>query len=146
MRFSQKTKQFRATVSIDDLSGLCVFGGHGRGLCVFGGLCVDVWRLVHQLSFLLFWLSFDCFWRLAHSWYQQGTNRHKCTKTVPTVFQSSKTVKTAKMTIGGNRHMFTLLVALNYDMTLKSEAEVIQGRWKWRRSINHIRLSIDPPF
>jgi len=36
------------------------------GLCVLGGLCVDMWRLVHQWSFLLFWLSFgtifDCFW------------------------------------------------------------------------------------
>ena len=39
------------------------------GLCVFGGLCVDMWRLVHQWSFLLFWLSFDYFWR----WYTVGT-------------------------------------------------------------------------
>ena len=31
-----------------------------RGLCVFGKLCVDMWRLVHQWSFLLF----DCFWLL----------------------------------------------------------------------------------
>jgi len=51
---------------------LCVFGG--RGLCVFGGLCVDMWRLVvHQWSFLLFWLSLiDCFWRLVHCWYQSS--------------------------------------------------------------------------
>ena len=28
-------------------------------LCVFGGLCVDMWRLVHQWSFFLL---FDCFW------------------------------------------------------------------------------------
>ena len=43
---------------------LCVFGGRGRGrgLCVFGGLCVDMWRLVHQWPFMLFWLSFDCLW------------------------------------------------------------------------------------
>ena len=45
---------------------LCVFGGHG--LCVFGGFCVDMWRLVHQRSFLLF----DCFWRLVHCWYSLG--------------------------------------------------------------------------
>ena len=37
---------------------------HAR-LCVFGGLFVDMWRLVHQWSFLLF----DCFWRLVHCWY-----------------------------------------------------------------------------
>ena len=41
-------------------------------LCVFGGLCVDMWRLVHQWSFLLFWLSFDCFWRLVDCWYSLG--------------------------------------------------------------------------
>ena len=39
-----------------------------RWLCVFGGLCVDMWRLVHQWSFLLF----DCFWRLVHGWYSLG--------------------------------------------------------------------------
>jgi len=48
-------------------------------LCVFGGLWVDMWRLVQQRWFLLFWLSFDCFWytvgtvlvdmwRLVHQW------------------------------------------------------------------------------
>jgi len=36
-----------------------------KRLCVFDGLCVDMWRLVHQWSFLLF----DCFWRLVHCWY-----------------------------------------------------------------------------
>jgi len=109
-------------------------------LCVFGGLCVDMWRLVHQWSFLLF----HCFWQLVHCWYslgrpvttgtpmvkkkskdsqnskndhwctnrhrlprlyQQCTNRHMSTKTVPTVYQqctknSQKTVKTAKVTTG----------------------------------------------
>ena len=40
-------------------------------LCVFGGLCVDMWRLVHQWSFCC-WLSFDCFWRLVHCWYSLG--------------------------------------------------------------------------
>jgi len=118
--------------------------------CVFGGLCVDMWLLIHQRSFLQFWLSFDCFWRLVHCWYSLGrrddwytnghfccfllsfdcfwrlvhcryslgrhvtigtpmgifavltvfdhwcTNRRMSTKTVPTVYQSSKTVKTAK--------------------------------------------------
>jgi len=62
---------------------LCVFGGRGRGhgVCVFGGLCVDMWRLVHQRSFLLFWLSFDCFWRFDDS-YTVGT---KMTIGVPIV-------------------------------------------------------------
>ena len=96
-------------------------------LRVFGGLCVDMWWLVHQWSFLLFWLSFnffDCFWRLVHCWYSLGrpatigtqmvltvfddwcsvpivknskndywcTSRHMSTKTVPTVYQSSRGV------------------------------------------------------
>ena len=44
-----------------------------------GTVLVDMWRLVHQWSFLLLWLSFDCFclflpvldcfWRLVHCWY-----------------------------------------------------------------------------
>jgi len=57
-----------------------------------------MWRLVHQWSFLLFWLSFDCFWlflRLVHCTtigvaivtglprlYQHCTNRQKQSKTV----------------------------------------------------------------
>jgi len=32
---------------------------------------VDMWQLVHQWSFLLFWLSFDCFWRLVQSKQQK---------------------------------------------------------------------------
>jgi len=81
--------------------------GRVRRLCVFGGLCVDMWRLVHQWSFLLFWLSFDCFWRLVQCTnlqkqigvpivtglsrlYQQCTNSQK----------QSKDSQTAKMTIG----------------------------------------------
>jgi len=91
-----------------------------------GTVLVDTWRLVHQWSFLLFWLSFDCIWRMVHCtnrWktlkttgvpivtglprlYQQCTNRQKqskdsqnskndhwctnrymSTKTVPTVYQ-----------------------------------------------------------
>jgi len=37
-----------------------------------GTLLVDMWRLVHHWSFLLFWLSFDCFWRLVHCSYTVG--------------------------------------------------------------------------
>ena len=85
---------------------LRVFGGRGRGLCVFVGLCVDMWRLVHQRSFLLFWLSFDCFWRLVHCWYSLG---RPVTIGTPMVKNSQKTTvyqqctnrqKTAKMTVG----------------------------------------------
>jgi len=57
-----------------------------RGLCVFGGLCVDMWRLVHQWSFLLFWQK-----RLLV--YQSSQVYQDCTNIVPTVYQSSKTVK-----------------------------------------------------
>jgi len=73
-------------------------------LCVFGGLCVDMWRLVHQWSFVLFWLSFDCFWMfltigtlfVQQKWplvYQSSHVYQDCTNSVPTVYQSSKTVK-----------------------------------------------------
>ena len=62
-------------------------------LCVFGGLCVVMWRLVHQWSFLLFWLSFDCFWLvltigtlLVHCWYSLGTPVTIGTPMVLTVF------------------------------------------------------------
>ena len=65
-------------------------------------LGIDLWRLVHQ------W--FECFWRLVQCTIRQKqsknsqnsknyhwcTNRHMSTKTVPTVYQSSKTVKTAQ--------------------------------------------------
>jgi len=64
-----------------------------NGLCVFGGLCVNMWRLVHHWSFLLF----DCFWRLAHCWYQ--------------LCHSSKTVKRQSNSKNDhwctNRHMST---------------------------------------
>ena len=43
------------------------FIGDGQRLCVFGGLCVDMWRLIHQW----FWLFL----------------------TIGTLYQSSKTVK-----------------------------------------------------
>jgi len=62
-----------------------------------GTVLVNMWRLVQQWSFLLFWLSFDCFWLLV---YQSLQVYQDCTNSVPTVYQSSKTVKTAKMTIG----------------------------------------------
>jgi len=62
-------------------------------LCVFGGLCVVMWRLVHQWSFLLFWLSFDCFWLvltigtlLVHCWYSLGRPVTIGTPMVLTVF------------------------------------------------------------
>ena len=58
-------------------------------LRVFGGLCVDMWWLVHQWSFLLFWLSFnffDCFWRLVHCWYSLGRPVTIGTQMVLTVF------------------------------------------------------------
>ena len=45
-------------------------------LAVFGTVLVDLWRLVHQWSFFLFWPSFDCLWLfftigapLVHCWY-----------------------------------------------------------------------------
>ena len=86
-------------------------------LCVFGGLCVDMWRLVHQWSFFAVWLSFDCFWRFVHC-----TNRQKhskplvykssqvyqdCTISVPAVYQSSKTVTNSQNTVKSSTKMTT---------------------------------------
>ena len=92
-----------------------------------GTVLVDVWRFVHQWSFLLFWLSsdcFDCFWLLLtvfDDWYTVSivknsqnhwcTNCHRSSKTAPTVYQqctnsvpivknSQKTVRTARIAIG----------------------------------------------
>jgi len=31
-------------------------------------------------------------------------------------------------------------------MTLKTGLGVVQGHWKWRSSIDHIRLPIGPPL
>jgi len=43
--------------------------GTRKRLCVFGGLCVAMWRLVHQWSFFCCLTVFDCFWRLVHYCY-----------------------------------------------------------------------------
>ena len=61
---------------------------------------VDMWRLVHQWSFLC---CFDCLWRTVHCTnrqkhskplvYQSSQVYQDCTNSVPTVYQSSKTVK-----------------------------------------------------
>jgi len=32
------------------------------------------------------------------------------------------------------------------SVTLKTGLGVVQGHWKWRRSIDHIKLSIVPPL
>jgi len=61
-------------------------------LCVFGGLCVTI-GTVHNGHFCYF----DCLLTVFDHW---RTNCHRSTKTVPTVYQSSKTVKQQKMTIG----------------------------------------------
>ena len=61
-------------------------------LCVFGGLCVTI-GTVHNGHFCYF----DCLLTVFDHWC---TNCHRSTKTVPTVYQSSKTVKQQKMTIG----------------------------------------------
>ena len=68
-----------------------------------------MWRLVHQWSFLLFWLSFDCFWRLVHCWYTVGTVLVDLWRlvhqwfwvflTIGTVYHSSKTVKNSQKTV-----------------------------------------------
>jgi len=67
-----------------------------------GTVLVDMWRLVHQWSFLLFRLSFDCL-TVFNEWYTVPivkntqnhwcTDRHRSTKSVLTVYQLSKTVK-----------------------------------------------------
>jgi len=36
--------------------------------------------------------------------------------------------------------------ASKYSVALKTVLGVVQGHWKWRRSIDHIQLSIGPPL
>jgi len=69
-----------------------------------GTVLLDMWRLVHQWSFLC---CFDCFWRLVHCWYSLGRPVTIGTAMVifavltvfwlfltnGTLYQSSKTVK-----------------------------------------------------
>jgi len=76
-----------------------------------GTVLVDMWRLVHQWSFLC---CFDYFWRMVHRWYTVCTVSvdlwwfvHQwfwVFLTIGTVYHSSKTVKrqpnSKKMTIG----------------------------------------------
>jgi len=76
-------------------------------LCIRRTLSVDVTIGTPMVIFAVL-LSFDCFWRLVHctNWYtvptvknsqnHSCTNRHRSTKTVPTVYQSSKQSKTVK--------------------------------------------------
>jgi len=71
-------------------------------------LTCDDWYTNHdQWSLLLFWLSFGCFWlflTVFDDWYtvpkqskplvyQSSQVYHDCTNSIPTVYQSSKTVK-----------------------------------------------------
>jgi len=95
-------------------------------LLVYQHVLVDMWRLVHQWSFLLFWLFCDCFWRLVHYWYSLGdmwpivtpmdghfrcfdclltvfdhycTNSHRSTKTVPIVYQQCTNRQKSQKTV-----------------------------------------------
>jgi len=90
-----------------------------------GTVLVDMWRSVHQWSFLLFWLSFDCFWRMVHCTscqkhskplvYRWSQVYQKCTNSVPVVKNSQKTVKTAQNDHWcTNRHMSTKTVPTVY--------------------------------
>jgi len=75
---------------------LCVivYSDGGRGLCVFGGLCVDMWRLVHQYSFFC---CFDCLLTVFDDWYsvpfiknsQQSKYVQSKQQKWPLVYQSS---------------------------------------------------------
>jgi len=38
------------------------------------------------------------------------------------------------------------IFSVKNGVTLKPGVGVVQGNWKWRRSINHLRLSIGPPL
>ena len=88
-------------------------------LCVFGGLCVDMWRLVHQPMVIfavltVFWLIVTCLpWYTvpivkqskplvyqSSQVYQDCTNSVVVYQSSKTVKNSQKTVKTATMTIG----------------------------------------------
>jgi len=38
------------------------------------------------------------------------------------------------------------ILNVKYGVALKSWLGVVQGQWKWRRSIDHIRLTIGLPL
>ena len=75
-----------------------------------GTVLVDMWRLVHQWWFFAVLTClltvFDCFWRMVHCTnrqkhskplvYQSAQVYQDCTNSVPTVYQSSKTVKNSQ--------------------------------------------------
>ena len=124
-------------------------------LCLFGGLCVDIWRLVHQWSFFccltVFWLF------LANGTLYQSSKTLKtigvqivtglprlykqCTNGVPivkTVKNSQNTVKTAQKwpLVYQSSHVYQDTV------TLKSRLRVTQGHWKRNHWTDHTRLTI----
>jgi len=73
--------------------------------------------LVHQRSFLQFWLSFDCFWRLVHCWYSLGrrddwyTNGHFCCfDCLLTVFDDWYTVGTVLVDMWRLVHQWAFLL------------------------------------
>ena len=83
---------------------LCVYGGRKRGrgtrtLCILRIQCRPV-TIGTPIVIFAVWLSFDCFFTigtpLVNCWYSLG---RPVTIDTPTVKNSQKTVKTAKMTI-----------------------------------------------
>ena len=98
-------------------------------LCVFGELWVDMWQLVHQWSFLLFWLSLDCFWPLL---YQSSHVYQDCTISVPTVYQKqSKDSQNSKNHRWcTNRHMSTQSPPNTQSLHLRPRPPNTQSRIK----------------
>ena len=118
--FKMSASRTHACIRMSLAYRLCVFGGRGR--CVFGGLCVDMWPMtngtLYQSSKTLKTIRVSIVTGLPRLYRQctNGvpivknsqkqskdsqnskndpwcTNRHRTTKTVPTVYKSSKTVK-----------------------------------------------------
>jgi len=97
-------------------------------LCVFGGLCIDMWRLVHQWSFFccltVFWLFLtNGTHKTMGVAYKSSQVYQDCTNSVPTVNQSSKTVKTQSKQHKNDhwytsRHMSTKTVSTVYQCSV----------------------------
>ena len=58
----------------------------------------------------------------------------------------SYSLSTVTMAVSLTVCPFMTYSASKYSVTLKTGLGVVQGHWKWRRSIDHIRLSIGRPL
>jgi len=107
---------------------------------------VDMWRLVHQWSFLLFWLFFDCFWRLVHCWYSLGRpvtigtpiGHFCCFDCLLTVFDDWYTVGTVLVDLWRLVHQSSFLLFWLYQQSKTVERQSKQQKWPLVYQSSHV--------